>query len=80
MKDSVTITIAGGNIRPIDAIKDFFNNHFFPPFEKIDSTRFLEEELFCEECDKVFKKYEDILRDIYHKYGTAVGFSLNAPR
>ncbi len=62
------------------SIKKFFEKHVTPAFTHLDSARFLEQELWNEDCDRVFKKYEEVLRDIFHTYATSVGFSLNAPR
>ena len=62
------------------SIKKFFEKHVVPAFRHLDSGRFLEQDLWNEDCDKVFKKYDEVLRDLYNKYGTSVGFSLNAPK
>lgn len=80
IKSKLNLLLAGSTCTPAETIKNFFDKHVIPAFTHLDSNRFLEQELWNEECDTIFKKYEEVIRDLYNKYSSSVGFSLNAAR
>eukprot|EP00350_Pseudokeronopsis_sp_OXSARD2_P007807 CAMPEP_0170562572 /NCGR_PEP_ID=MMETSP0211-20121228/61310_1 /TAXON_ID=311385 /ORGANISM="Pseudokeronopsis sp., Strain OXSARD2" /LENGTH=100 /DNA_ID=CAMNT_0010879631 /DNA_START=394 /DNA_END=696 /DNA_ORIENTATION=+ len=51
-----------------EALNKLFKDHLDPFFTKFDSHRFRKEDLWCEECDLVFKRSLPALKTLYTKF------------